>query len=70
MQFLNLSESDRQSSVDILPDYKLSYSYKQLLPFIVTVCWKQLLISVAFHCMKAAKNNFNEKLFFPYECKD
>lgn len=45
-------------------EHKLSYSYKQLLAFILAVYWKQLLQSIAVQCGEAAEKYIHKKLFF------
>lgn len=55
MQFLNMNESDGQKMKTWLFEHKLSYSYKQLLAFILAVYWKQLLKSIAVQCGEAAE---------------
>lgn len=55
MQFLNLNESDGQKMKTSLFEHKPSYSFKQLLAFILAVYWKQLLKSITIHCGEAAE---------------
>lgn len=59
-----MKESDGQKMKTRLLEHKLSYSYKQLLAFILVVYWKQHLESIAVQCGEAAEKYIPKKLFF------
>lgn len=70
MQFVNVNESDDKKMNTRLFEHKLSYSYKQLLAFILVVYWKQHLESIAVQYEEAAEKYIHKKLFFFNYCKD
>lgn len=63
MQFLNPNESDGQKMNTWLFEHKLSYSYMQLLAFILAVYWKQLLKSIAIQWREAAEKYIHKNDF-------
>lgn len=69
MQFLNLNESDGQKMNTQLSEHKFSYSYKQLLAFILAFIessfWKVLLFTLGW----LQRSTFTKK-FFVNDFKD